>query len=166
MADAADVVLTLTAREGQYHIHSSSGINNAWPGTNDGLFVGDDSWVAVLCGTQWGPITLNVRHHEVKPVSVEQGWDMVAEWSMNCSRGRLTVQSLYGDEPEIFVPVSSEWVRLRVSVRNRMSGAEIQEPVAEAVEEHHLQYWPTPERESPAVLHGPDDFGTLYLQSM
>jgi hypothetical protein len=159
----ADVVLTLTAREGQYHIHSSAGMDNPWSGTSDGLFVGEDTWVAILCGTQWGPVTASVRRHDARPAEIDSGWDMVAEWTLECPRGLLTIQALYSSEQVTAFDVPAGWVRLRVSVRNRYAASTTPEPIPEPIEHHHIQYWPVPDRQDPAVIHGPDDFASLYL---
>ncbi|PKW16850.1 hypothetical protein [Saccharopolyspora spinosa] len=101
-----DVALSVRSMDGQYHIRSLPGMNDAWPISHDGLFVGEDNWVAVLCGTQFGPIELRVRKHDTTPEEIDQGWDMSAEWSLDCAEGRLTIQDIYSSDPPKVVDVA------------------------------------------------------------
>ncbi|MFI0468291.1 hypothetical protein ACH347_29770 [Saccharopolyspora sp. 5N102] len=151
-----DVVLAVTVRDGQYHIRSLPGIDDMWPGSRDGLFVGEDNWVAVLCGTQWGPLELRVRRHDAPPGGVDRDWEMAAEWSLDCVEGALSIQSLYGSNPPHTIDVPPGWVRLRLSVRGRQRAQEATEPLDAAAENHFLELWPVPERYDPAVVLGPD----------
>jgi uncharacterized protein YndB with AHSA1/START domain len=153
-----DVVLTIRAMDGQYHIRSSPGIDNMWPGTTDGLFVGEDNWIAVLCGTQWGPVTISIHGHNAYPTEVDHDWDMAGEWTLYCPTGRLTIQDTYSNDRPTAIDVPTGWVRLRLSVRDRSIAAQAPEPITEPIERHYLQYWPVSDREDPTVVHGPDDY--------
>lgn len=160
---AADVVLAMPIMDGQYNVHTSSGTDLIWPGTNDGLFVGDDSWIAILCGTTWGLITLGLRYRKAPPAEAATEWEMVAEWSLNCVHGTLIFQALYSTELTKIVEVPPGWIRLRVMVRNRMAGAEAAEGNTDPVEEHRVEYWATEGHQEPAILRGPDAYGIRYL---
>ncbi|MFR9730986.1 hypothetical protein ACL03H_17310 [Saccharopolyspora sp. MS10] len=152
-----DVALTVSVMDGQYRIHSLSEMVEMWPGSQEGLFVGEDNWVAILCGTQWGPVDLRIRACGRPPGEVERGWDMVAEWSLDCSDGRLTIHDLYSSEPPEAIDVVPGWMRLRLSVRDRARASRTPEPLETAVEHHFLQLWPAPNRQDPSVVHGPDE---------
>jgi hypothetical protein len=162
---SADMVLTITARDGQYHVRSGPALDNMWPGTTDGLLVGEDTWIAVLCGTSWGPVALTVRRENSPPAEPDPIWEMVAEWSLECLTGQLILTDLYSDsEPVIIdVPSRSGWIRARVSVRNRLVAAGTPEPISEPIEQHLLQFWAAPDRLNPEVIGEPDSYARLYL---
>lgn len=153
----------MPVRDGQYNIHTSSGTDLIWPGTHDSLFVGDDSWVAILCGTSWGLVRLGLRYLEAPPAAVATEWEMAAEWSLDCVHGALNFQSLYSAELAKAVEVPSGWIRLRVMVRDRMAGAEAAEGATDPVEEHRVEYWAAEGHQEPAILRGPDPYGVRYL---
>lgn len=153
----------MPVQDGQYNIHTSSGTDLIWPGTNDGLFVGDDSWVAILCGTSWGRIRLSLRYLDSPPAEPPAEWDMVAEWSLDCSNGTLTFQALYSNELSKVMQVPESWARLRVMVRDRMAGAEAGEGNTTPVEEHRIEYWATENYQEPAIVRGPDAYGRRRL---
>jgi hypothetical protein len=43
-----------TVQDGQYYIEASGGRGGDWLDPQDGLTTGQDNWVAVITGTQWG----------------------------------------------------------------------------------------------------------------
>lgn len=129
-----------------------------WPGSQEGLFVGEDNWVAILCGTSWGPVDLFVRKHDAPPEAVDQSWDMAAEWSLDSAKGNMVIQNLYSTDPPHVVDVDPGWIRLRVSVRDRKRANAAPEPLSAALEQHLLELWPEPTRRDPTVVHGPDDY--------
>ncbi|GAA4876391.1 hypothetical protein [Saccharopolyspora cebuensis] len=151
-----DVVLRVNAMDGQYHIRSSPGVGDMWPASRDGLFVGEDNWVAVLCGTFWGPVDLSVREHDAPLGEVDRDWDMAAEWSLDCPEGTFAIHDIYSNDPPHVVEVAAGWTRLRLSVRGRTRAREVPEPVTVPVEQHLLELWPAPAWHGPAVVHGPD----------
>lgn len=153
----------MPVQDGQYNIHTSSGTELIWPDTNDGLFVGDDSWVAILCGTDWGRVTLSLRHLDGPPRSPHAEWEMVAERSLDCANGTLTFQALYSNESSKAVQLPEGWVRLRVMVRNRMAAAEAHAENTAPVEEHRVEYWAVENYQEPTIVRGPDAYGARRL---
>ncbi|GAA4661590.1 MULTISPECIES: hypothetical protein [Amycolatopsis] len=159
MTDASsEVVLTVPVRDGQYHLRSLPGIDNMWPGSEDGLFVGEDNWVAVLCGTRWGPVHLTIRRYERQPAEVDTTWEMAAEWSLDCSDGQLRIHDTYNSADPTDLEVPAGWSRIRLSVRGRMAASQAPEQLPEPIEHHLLEIWPVPDRLEPAVVHGPDNY--------
>jgi hypothetical protein len=161
------LVLTICVQDGQYHIHTRAVAGEpAWPDTSNGLLIGEATWVAVLTGTQWGPVTFTMRPLDRRPTTIDPGWDMIAEWSLDTADGMLAIQATYGGGTTVTTP--GEWTRIRVSVRNRLAAARRNEAgeavLNEPVEEHLIQYWPTEHAEGPAVLAGPDDVATSLLE--
>ncbi len=67
-------MLVVHARDGQYHLRGSDGMDTMWPGTQDGLTVGEDNWPAVLCGTEFGQVEVTV-HCLPGPPFAEDGWE-------------------------------------------------------------------------------------------
>jgi hypothetical protein len=53
-------VLTVTAMNGQYLVEASQRRGTPWPDPADALTTGEDHWMAVLTGTQHGPVTITV----------------------------------------------------------------------------------------------------------
>lgn len=162
-----DVVLTIQIQDGQYHLHTGSSTGDpSWPDTPNGLLLGEETWLAVLTGTQWGPLVVTLQSLNARPVSIDPGWDMAAEWTLNTPDSEITLQTTYGGATTIATP--EQWTRLRISVRNRRAAArraELGEAVlTEPVEQHLIQYWPTTHVEDPAILVGPDEVATMLLE--
>lgn len=159
MADAQfEVVLTVPVRDGQYHLRSAPGVENMWPGTRDGVFVGEDNWVAVLCGTNWGPLQLTVRQYPEPPATIEHGWDMTAERTLDCSDGYIGIHDTYNNVEVADLDVPEGWIRLRLSVRGRRAASEIPEQQQQPAEQHLLELWPVSHYLDPTTVQGPDDY--------
>ncbi|QRP47934.1 hypothetical protein [Amycolatopsis sp. FDAARGOS 1241] len=163
MTDSSrEVVLTVPVRDGQYHLRSAPGVDNMWPGTQDGIFVGEDNWVAVLCGTDWGPVELTVRVLPEPPDSVDARWDMAAEWTLD-GLGHLQIHDTYNTATVADLDVPEGWIRLRLSARDRSLAAQAPEQPERPTEHHQLEIWPVSERLDPAVVLGPDDHARTLL---
>jgi len=161
--ETSDVVLTVPAMDGQYHVRTYPGVIDAWPDTADGLLVGEENWIAVLCGTQFGPVSLRIQRYDSRPSEVAVGWEMGVEWSLEAPDGVLSVHDIYSNNEPTLVTVPSGWLRIRVSVRGRLRAAETPEPVTVAIEEHLLEIWPAADGEDTAVVSGPDEYAALLL---
>ncbi|MEU3622500.1 hypothetical protein BS329_03895 [Amycolatopsis coloradensis] len=163
MADANEsVVLEFPVQDGQYHIRASPGIDNEWPDSQFGLFVGEDNWIAVLCGTQYGKVRLTIQALEQAPAEIDQSWDMAAEKTLDCPAGHLTVQDLYSSSGPQRFEVAPGWIRLRISARHRASALARPEFDPSPVEHHLIQAWPTASQLEPELVYGPDEFARHY----
>ncbi|GAA0970866.1 hypothetical protein [Actinocorallia libanotica] len=83
----------VTAQEGQYHIQDGPERLNPWPDPVEALTTGEDNWIAVITGTQWGPVTVHHRLLSKPPTALDPDWDMIAERDIVTSTGRLHVSS-------------------------------------------------------------------------
>ncbi|MFJ1758674.1 hypothetical protein ACIOD2_00050 [Amycolatopsis sp. NPDC088138] len=162
--DVTDVVLTIPAMDGQYHVRTRPGVENDWPGSADGLLVGEDNWVTVLCGTQFGPVDLTVRRHPGRPAeAIAADWDMSAEWSLESARGELLIRDIYSSNDPTIIATPTGWLRLRISVRGRLAASQVQGQINEPVESHLLEAWPVDIREEPLVARGPDELAQYLV---
>lgn len=162
--DVSDVVLTIPAMDGQYHVRASPGVENDWPGSAEGLFVGEDNWVTVLCGTQFGPVHLTIRLLGGRPSAADEAnWEMSAEWSLESPDGELLVHDIYSSNAPTRVTVPRGWLRMRASVRGRMAASQASGPINEPMESHLLEIWPADDREDPVVVSGPDELASYLV---
>ncbi|MFJ4099825.1 hypothetical protein [Amycolatopsis japonica] len=163
MADAnQDVVLDFPARDGQYHIRTSPGIDNEWPDSQFGLFTGEDNWIAVLCGTQYGKVRLTVQILDNPPAKPDRSWDMAAEKTLNCPSGHLSLQDTYSSKDPIRFDIPAELITIRISTRNREQASTQPEFTDPPPEHHLLQAWPATTQREPELIYGPDQFARHY----
>lgn len=76
---AWSLTFVATVQDGQYYIEASGGRGGDWRDPQDGLTTGQANWVAVITGTQWGPVAVHLQSLSTAPASVEAGWEMVVE---------------------------------------------------------------------------------------
>ena len=145
-----------TVQDGQYYIEASGGRGGDWLDPQDGLTTGQDNWVAILTGTQWGPVTVHLQSLPTAPASVEAGWEMVVERDIVTKDGGLVVVSLYGGGGTGGLKLRPGRGRLRIHVRDRAVAVPYNK-LESPLETHLIQVWPSSEPQPPAVLLGPDE---------
>ncbi|MDT8913731.1 hypothetical protein [Amycolatopsis sp. PS_44_ISF1] len=112
--------------------------------------------MAVLCGTQFGPVEVTLRLHHQPPAVDTVRWDMSVERTLQSPAGELIVTSIYSGDPQTLT-VPAGHLRLRVSVRNRAGASTLTTPPDATVEHHHIDLWPVETDQPPQVVHGPDE---------
>ncbi|WP_372672695.1 hypothetical protein [Amycolatopsis kentuckyensis] len=150
--------------DGQYHVRTAPGVDNDWPGSADGLLVGEDIWLTVLCGTQFGPVGLTVRRYAGRPAQEPAAaWEMSAEWSLESPAGELLIRDIYSSNEPTSIDMPTGWLRIRVSVYGRLRASQVTGQISEPVERHLLEVWPAKEREEPRVTGGPDELAGYLI---
>ncbi|WP_104480631.1 hypothetical protein V5P93_003869 [Actinokineospora auranticolor] len=99
-------------------------------------------------------MSLRFRRHDEAPPLTASDWDMIGERTIECPHGLLVIQALYSTEQVVDLPVPAGLIRLRVSVRGRLSA-----------EEHLIEYWSVGDEAPSQTLVGPDEFGIRYLST-
>lgn len=155
-----ELVLTVRAADGQYHLDTGVVHDNPWPDSVDGLTTGEAGWMAVITGVEWGPIAVRVQVRHAAPAGTDLGWDMVAERDLIVGGRGIAINEIYEAAPGYVCDAAPGLHRVRVSVRGR--GAQHGEG-GESVEQHFLQIWPASSPTQPSTVHGPDRYGELYL---
>ncbi len=154
-------VITIGVQDGQYVLESSPLRNNAWPDPSDGLTTGEENWLAVITGTQWGDVSVEVRVLMSPPATLDTEWEMVVERDLATKSGEIAIRDLYSVPPIHAVRLSPGLLRVRVHVRGR-SGTPPETSSASPAETHLIQMWPV-KHESPAtILAGPDSTARSY----
>ena len=155
------MVLVVAARDGQYHLRGSDGLDDMWPGTQAGLPVGEDNWLAILCGTEFGPVEVTV-HCLSSPPPAENGWEMIVERDLEVEDA-IVIRELYVQDQPSTVPATPGWNRLRISVRARYEAASTAALLESPVEQHLIQLWPVTTWTESQIIAGPDRYGQNYL---
>lgn len=169
-----DVVLTVDAEDGQYHINAAGLHNNPWPTPTSGLFGGEDNWIAVLCGTEYGPVTVRVQYLNAAPATAtSEHWDMIGERDLvqdpadhpptRWGRDIVTITEIYSDAVAVMAMPGGRY-RARIHVRNRQESHNRNDPFT-AIEEHLLIFWSVGSSTPPQTLTELDDYSTLVLGS-
>lgn len=158
MADAAPYErqeVLIRAVEGQYRIEGSINVTNPWPTPLDGLTTGESNWIAVLAGTQFGPVRLRLEYLPEPPEGVDPGWEMVVERDISNEGRGIAVMCIFDQRQTAGLPLPTGIYRVRIHVRNRTEAAQYN-IVDSPLEDHLIQIWPAPEHSKPTVLVGPD----------
>ncbi|HJP77448.1 MAG TPA: hypothetical protein VJ914_24480 [Pseudonocardiaceae bacterium] len=167
-----DVVLTVNAQDGQYHINAAGLHTDPWPTPTATLFGGDDNWIAVLCGTEYGPITVRVRYLGVAPsITTGERWDMIGERDLvqdpgdhsptRWGRDIVVITEIYSDVVAVIAMPPGRY-RMRVHVRGRQEAHQRNDPLA-AIEEHSLVFWRVDRATPPETLTDLDEYGNAIL---
>lgn len=146
--------------EGQYQLISSND-DDAWPAP-DGLTTGGDGWVAVLTGTRYGTITLDIAFHEVQPTDILEDFEMVAERDLEVDNRTIEIHEPLRSKVDQ-LRLANGVYRIRISVRNRQEANQTHND-GSPLEQHLLEIWPVTERSDPVTLRGPDIYGRNYYQ--
>jgi hypothetical protein len=160
-----DTVLTVIAMNGQYRIEADPEQDEDWPTPVNALATGEDGWVAVLTGTQFGPVTVQVQILAAPPESYETGWEMVGERDLHCDEDVIRIRDLFSNIPPDTVTVRPGIYRLRIHVSSRAEASPFA-VVEEPIERHLVQMWAVPEPRDPVVLVGPDEWGRNYMEQV
>ncbi|MGW4395149.1 hypothetical protein ACWEHA_07655 [Amycolatopsis nivea] len=123
----------------------------------NGLVGTDSSGAVVLAGITTGRVTVTLQILESEPDSVEvDGWDEVAEVSVDAEEGYLLVHNMEGNPPaelDQLAYVGPGSYRLRVHARGRDTAPHSNTP--EPVEEYQISVWPAPDE--PETVHKQSD---------
>jgi hypothetical protein len=156
-----DTVLTIQAMNGQYRIEADPEQDDAWPDPVDALTSGEDGWIAVLTGTQHGPVAIRFEFLPAAPDAVATDWDMVGERDLHCEDSVVRIKDLFSDAQPHVITVTPGIYRLRLHVSGRSAAASVR-IVTEPIERHFIQMWPVAESSDPVLLVGPDDWAKAY----
>lgn len=156
-----DAVLTVTAMHGQYRIEADPEQWEDWPDPVDALTSGEDGWIAVLTGTQWGPVTVRFQFRDSAPEALEPGWDMVGERDLVCDETEVRITDLFSNTPPHVVVVTPGRHRLRIHVADR-AAAHPFGIVSEPIERHFVQMWATDQPADTVLLTEPDEVARAY----
>lgn len=152
--------LSVTAADGQYWLDASQLYDDPWPDPVYALFTGEEDWIAILTGTQYGPVTVHVTVTGTVPEQLEPGWDMAGERDLLLPAGTVRILTP-ASTPALQLQLDPGRYRVRIHVRGR-SEAQPYGHLEEPLEEHHLVLWPTRQPQSPALLTGPDEYADDY----
>jgi hypothetical protein len=75
------VVLAVQVRDGQYHLKPPHAQLRGWPASEHGLLTGDESWIAILVGQDWGTVTVEIDSRHTSPPDIPEDWEMATERS-------------------------------------------------------------------------------------
>lgn len=167
-----DVVLTVNAEDGQYHINAAGVHVDPWPTPTAALFGGEDNWIAVLCGTEYGPITVRIQVLDAAPgITTDDQWDMIGERDLvqnpgdhqptRWGRDIVTITELYSDAVAVMAMPAGRY-RVRIHVRNRQEAHHRNDPFT-AFEEHYLIFWHADDSTAPRILTDLDEYGTVTV---
>jgi hypothetical protein len=156
--------VTVSTADGQYRIEDpSQPVTNPWPTPTDGITTGEDGWFVVLTGVEWGPLDLTIQHLPTRPDTVLDGWEIIAERSINATNTNLNIVTTSLDLVHAVSLDVPGWYTVRAHARGRMSRL-AKHHHSNGQEEHLLQLWPTPRKQTPTLLVGPDEYGKLLLR--
>jgi hypothetical protein len=163
MDDPRSEVLTMKAMNGQYVIESSPERSDPWPAPFDALTTGEENWIAVLTGTEFGLVEIEVAITGEFPGwdPGQQGWDMVGERDLAVEHGEVLIHDLFSNIPPCRLQLGHRRYRLRIHVRGRAEAAP-HGYLAEVLERHQILFVPTDEVRPPATLKGPDEWARNY----
>lgn len=154
--------LTVRASYSQYLLDSSRQVDDPWPDPIHGLTTGEEDWLAILTGTQYGPVTVHLAVTGAQPERVESGWDMVGERDLSVPTGTVNVGGP-GDTPELQLRLEPGLYRVRIHVRGRAQ-AQPYGYLEKPMEEHLILLWPSQRPQPPARLTDPDDYASTGIE--
>jgi hypothetical protein len=154
--------LVVNVSDGQYRIEDTAvELDDAWPETEDQLTTGEDRWMAVIAGVEWGPLSVVVDTGDESPAEDFSAWEAVAQRSIEVTGNVVHVLNTGGTvQHEIPLPRPG-WYTVTVHARGRATRlGKGHDP--NGAEEHLIRFrradGPVPNRR----LVGPDEFGTFY----
>lgn len=157
-----EVVLTVNAADGQYHLESSPDRVDFWPSPTDGVTTGEDNWIAVLTGTEWGPVTVHIHIRRQPPGAVAPGWDMAVERDITIDEDNtLIVTDPYRHQIPVTIIDEPGTYRARIHVRDRDNAKNVGD-TTEPIETHLIELWPATHRETPRILFGQDNLAQHF----
>lgn len=157
-------VVTVSTADGQYRIEDpSQPVTNPWPTPTDGITTGENGWLVILTGVEWGPLDVTIQHLPAKPDKVLDDWEIIAERSINTTDTNLNIVTTSLDLVHTISLGVRGWYTVRAHARGRMSRL-ARHHHTEGQEEHLLQLWPTAHKQAPTLLVGPDEYGKLLLR--
>src|SRR4051794_16135262 len=138
----ADVVLTVPIEDSQYHVSAlKPGLGSPWPDTQNGLLLGEETWLAVLSAQEYGTAELRVRVAESDPGVDDGDWEMVVERSLSTPLDTIGISRLYGQESLLAIAAPFTECRIRLHVTDRLRARQEPKPGV-TIEKHLLQVWP------------------------
>jgi hypothetical protein len=109
----------------------------------------DLGWVTILTGSQWGPFEVTVRTFDSAPDIEADGWEDVAEVSVEAARG-LVLDEIPNNDPISIVGHGGQY-RIRIKTRGRATGRSRDDDPewdpqgrSAVVERYLVEVWPAP----------------------
>jgi hypothetical protein len=143
--------MSVLVQHGQYRVEASDGFTDPWPAPKDKLTTGEDNWIAVLTGTQFGPLTIQAVVLDARPTEVVSGWEVVGERDLVAAEGRISIKSLFASESSHQFSVAPGRYRVRIHARG-LAMAQPHGHLDVPLEDHYLQFWLSTEEAEPTVL--------------
>ena len=114
-------------------------------GGGNGLVVAAHNLIAVLCGTEFGSVSVSLDWLPSNPGTPDlDPWDEIVEVSLDFEKGEGVLNSSLGVDPPA-PPLSPGPYRVRVHARGRDRGHALGDVDGrDLVEEHLVQAWPAP----------------------
>jgi hypothetical protein len=152
--------LTLAAADNQYQIQSDTHREDPWPDSPDGLLTGEDGWLAVITGAEWGPVEVVVEYRTAAPERLPDDYEMSAERDLYVDNGRIGIREIYAPRAAEVLDAGNGRYRVRVSVSGRWEAftAKSDSPA----ERHLVQIWRSEQPAEPATLTSPDRYARNY----
>lgn len=161
-----EVVLTIDCKDGQYHLDAGGEHDDPWPEPDFAATTGEDSWFAVICGTDWGPVDVRFQLvHDLAEVPQSQlldaQWEMITERDIEVGVIPIEIIEMYTPQPYNRIETGAGLFRIRLHMANRMEARDSSD-LTSPVERHWVLIWPTPEPAPPSLLRGPDTYAESY----
>jgi hypothetical protein len=153
--------LTLAAADNQYQIQSDTHRENPWPDSPDGLLTGEDGWLAVVTGVEWGPVEVTVDYRTASPGTLPDDYEMSAERDLVVENGRIGIREIYAPRAAEVLDAENGRYRVRVSASGRWEAFTVTSD--SPAERHLVQIWRSDHPAEPATLTPPDRHAQNYL---
>jgi len=153
----------IQAEDGQYLIEGGPERIDVWPDSATGLTTGEAQWIAVLAGTQHGPVNVAAHLLDTQPPLITGQWDMVVERDLTVTVGVVLITNHYRIGKPITIAVESRLHRVRIHVRGRNEAIR-HNFLKEPLESHYIELWPAGEPKTEVILVGPDRAAAIILE--
>jgi hypothetical protein len=160
------VVLAIRCKDGQYHLDAGGDHDDPWPEPSYAATTGEDTWFAVICGTEWGEVSVRVQlvrePSEVPDAQlVDKEWELITERDIDVEGQSISILELNTPQPFHQIKTGPGLFRVRLHMRNRQQAFEAGD-FSGPIERHWLLVWPTTTAAPVLLLRGPDTFAQSY----